>query len=96
MSDEARQRRGIRLDSSDPMNKASVVPKPPAAALLENYPRREASFDELRADDGALRPQYAQLFSALEEFGAAELRRRRDAVQRLVSEQGITTFACAG
>jgi uncharacterized circularly permuted ATP-grasp superfamily protein/uncharacterized alpha-E superfamily protein len=70
-----------------------VVPKresKKAAALLENYQRRESSFDELRTDAGALRTHYAKLFGALEEFGGAELRRRREVCERLVSEQGIT------
>jgi uncharacterized circularly permuted ATP-grasp superfamily protein/uncharacterized alpha-E superfamily protein len=72
------------------MNEPSVEPKPPAAALLENYQRGEASFDELCAEDGSLRPQYSKLFTILEEFGSAELHRRRDACERLVNEQGIT------
>lgn len=61
-----------------------------SAALLETYQRRESSFDELCASNGALRPHYAKLFAALEEFGNAELHRRRDACERLITEQGIT------
>jgi uncharacterized circularly permuted ATP-grasp superfamily protein/uncharacterized alpha-E superfamily protein len=72
------------------MTELSVEPKPPTTALLSNYQRGEASFDEVCAEDGSLRPQYTKLFSALEEYGPAELRRRRDACERLVNESGIT------
>jgi uncharacterized circularly permuted ATP-grasp superfamily protein len=72
------------------MSEASIEPKKISAALLENCQRRESSFDEVRGDDGAVRAHYAQLFGELEEFGAAELGRRRDACERLVNEQGIT------
>lgn len=90
MSDEARKPRAASLDSSDPMNEPSVEPKPPAAALLNNYQRGEASYDEVCAEDGSLRPQYTKLFNILEEFGPTELNRRRDACERLVNESGIT------
>ncbi|MEY4387060.1 MAG: hypothetical protein RLY20_2343 [Verrucomicrobiota bacterium] len=72
------------------MNESSVEPNPVSAALLENCQRRESSFDEVRGDDGAVRVHYAKLFAALDELGATELGRRRDACERLVNEQGIT------
>ena len=57
--------------------------------LLANYRPGDAAFDEVLADDGELRPHYAKLFGALEEFSAAELRRRSETCERLVNEQGI-------
>ena len=72
------------------MSEASIEPKKDSAALLENCQRRESSFDEVRGDDGAVRAHYAKLFGALDELGASELGRRRDACERLVNEQGIT------
>jgi uncharacterized circularly permuted ATP-grasp superfamily protein/uncharacterized alpha-E superfamily protein len=72
------------------MSETSIEQNADHAALLEKYQRRESSFDELLADDGKPRAHYAKLFGSLEEFGAAELRRRADASERLVQEQGIT------
>ena len=72
------------------MSEASIEPKKDSATLLENCQRRESSFDEVRGDDGAVRAHYAKLFGALDELGATELGRRRDACERLVNEQGIT------
>ena len=57
--------------------------------LLANYRPGNAAFDEVLADDGALRPHYAKLFGALEDFSAAELRRRSETCERRVLEQGI-------
>jgi len=65
-----------------------AVPK--AAGLLANYQQSPGAFDELLGDKRELRPHYAKLFSALEEFSALELQRRADTCKRLVSEQGIT------
>lgn len=72
------------------MSEASIEPKKDSAALLKNYQQRDSSFDEVRGDDGAVRAHYAKLFDALDELGATELSRRRDACERLVNEQGIT------
>ena len=60
------------------------------AGLLANYPPGKAAFDEFLAADARPRAHYAKLFGALEEFGAPELRRRRETSERLVNEQGIT------
>ena len=62
---------------------------PESAGLLANYQRRESAFDELLSDDEKPRPHFAKLFDALDGFGTAELRRRRDTCERLVHEQGI-------
>lgn len=59
-------------------------------ALLEKYRRREGAFDEFLSDDGPPRPHYAKLFTEFEAYSAAEMRRRRDACDLLVQEQGIT------
>jgi uncharacterized circularly permuted ATP-grasp superfamily protein/uncharacterized alpha-E superfamily protein len=72
------------------MNEMSVEPKPGSRALLEKYQRRAQVFDEFLADDGQPRAHFAKLASALQEFGAEEMRRRRDTCGRLVHEQGIT------
>ena len=60
-----------------------------AAGLLENYARSEGVFDEVLANDGTVRPHYAKLFGALEDFSATELQRRSETCARLVNEQGI-------
>ena len=60
------------------------------STLLEKYQRRDGAFDELLADDGNPRSQYAKLFAELGTFSAAEMRRRRETCDRLVQEQGIT------
>lgn len=72
------------------MSEACIEPKKDSAALLEKYQRRELSFDEVCSDDSVVRAHYAKLFGALDELGATELGRRRDACERLVNEQGIT------
>ena len=41
--------------------------------LLAGYQRTAGAFDELLAEDGELRPHYAKLIGALEEFSPAEL-----------------------
>ena len=61
-----------------------------ASSLLSGYQRNALAFDEFLADDGKLRPHYANLTASLQEFSAPELRRRRDTCERLVHEQGIT------
>ena len=61
-----------------------------AAGLLANYRRNESAFDEFIGDGARPRAHCAKLLGALESFAAPELRRRRDACERLVHEQGIT------
>lgn len=63
-------------------------PKP--SALLEKYQRRHGAFDEFLSDKNGPRAHYARLFAGLESFSPAEMRRHRDACDRLVQEQGIT------
>ena len=67
----------------------SFAKKAKPESLLSGY-ESGAAFDEFLAADQQPRPQYARLFGALEEFGPAEMRHRRDACERLVNEQGIT------
>jgi uncharacterized circularly permuted ATP-grasp superfamily protein/uncharacterized alpha-E superfamily protein len=90
MSEEARKQRQAMLPSRDAMNETSIEPESSSAALLENYQRRESSFDEFLADDGKPRAHYAKILGRLDDLGAAEWRRRADACERLVHEQGIT------
>jgi uncharacterized circularly permuted ATP-grasp superfamily protein/uncharacterized alpha-E superfamily protein len=63
---------------------------PAAADLFANYRAPDAAYDELRADDGSIRPHYARLLGAREDFSPAELRRRAEICERLLAEQGIT------
>jgi uncharacterized circularly permuted ATP-grasp superfamily protein/uncharacterized alpha-E superfamily protein len=58
--------------------------------LLAAYRSGPGAFDELISESDVLRPHYAKLIGALEEFSPAERQRRRDACERLVHEQGIT------
>lgn len=90
MSDETRKKPASKVDSSHSMNEPSVETGSNPSALLENYRRRPAAFDELLAADGGLRPQYARLFGALGAFSGTDLRQRRDTCERLVREQGIS------
>ena len=62
------------------------------SGLPVNYPANGKAFDELVAEDGSLRPQYAKLFNALEDFTTTDLQRRSDTCERLVNEQGIAYF----
>ncbi len=63
---------------------------PQSASLLTGYQRSADAFDEFLGEKDTIRPHYAKLFGALEEFSTAELRRRSDTCERLVHEQGIT------
>ena len=58
--------------------------------LLGRYRRSDAAFDEMLAEDGTVRPHYAKIMGAIEDFGLTEMRRRADACQRLAREQGVT------
>jgi uncharacterized circularly permuted ATP-grasp superfamily protein/uncharacterized alpha-E superfamily protein len=68
----------------------SFAQKPAAAGLLAGYQRKADTFDELLAANGELRPHYAKLIGALEEFTPADLQRRSETSRRLIHEQGIT------
>ena len=58
--------------------------------LLANYRLSKGLFDEALGKTGELRPHYAKLIGALDEFSGADLRRRSDTCSRLIHEQGIT------
>jgi uncharacterized circularly permuted ATP-grasp superfamily protein/uncharacterized alpha-E superfamily protein len=60
------------------------------ANLLSGYKPSKGLFDEAVGKHGELRPHYAKLIGALEEFSAADLQRRADTCNRLIHEQGIT------
>jgi len=82
----------FQSQSQSTTGEGSVTEKtaPLRAGLLQGYPSNKSAFDELLADDGQVRPQFAKLIETLEEFGAPELKRRADSSQRLIYEQGIT------
>lgn len=63
---------------------------PEAARLLAGYQRSPVAFNELLDEAATVRPHYAKLIGALDEFSVAELTRRSDTCNRLVHEQGIT------
>ncbi len=95
MSDAAdkksRHRRARVLEAAPTMDDstaAEAVTK--AAGLLDTYRQHAGVFDELLNEQREMRPHYARLFRALEEFNTPELQRRAETCQRLVHEQGIT------
>jgi len=69
---------------------AGAPPQGAPGSLLSGYQPGGSAFDELLAEAGGVRPHYAKLIGALEEFSPVELQRRREACKRLVHEQGIT------
>jgi uncharacterized circularly permuted ATP-grasp superfamily protein/uncharacterized alpha-E superfamily protein len=68
----------------------SFAQKPEPEKLLADYKLSKGLFDEALGKNGVLRPHYAKLISALDEFSAADLQRRADTCNRLIHEQGIT------
>jgi uncharacterized circularly permuted ATP-grasp superfamily protein/uncharacterized alpha-E superfamily protein len=69
---------------------ASFAKKPELEKLLADYKLSKGLFDEALGKNGVLRPHYAKLVGALDEFSAADLQRRADTCNRLIHEQGIT------
>lgn len=89
---KARQRLLPPLSCSSPMGQmlAQAQTMTSAGAAGPRPAPAAKAFDELRSEDGRLRPHYTGLFQALEELGTAELKRRCDTGNRLVHDQGIT------
>ncbi len=58
--------------------------------LFAGYAHTAGVFDEMRAPDGSLRPHFQTLLSELDTLGIEEIRRRRDACEHIIHEQGIT------
>jgi uncharacterized circularly permuted ATP-grasp superfamily protein/uncharacterized alpha-E superfamily protein len=71
-------------------NDTSFAKKSEPEKLLADYKLSKGLFDEALGKNGVLRPHYAKLISALDEFSAADLQRRSDTCNRLIHEQGIT------
>jgi uncharacterized circularly permuted ATP-grasp superfamily protein/uncharacterized alpha-E superfamily protein len=63
---------------------------PAAAALSRATPARYGHYDELRGDDGQLRPAWRAFFDALGSDDLADLGRRRAAIERQIRDDGIT------
>jgi len=59
----------------------------PAAALTY---RPSSAFDEMCFPDGTLRPHWETFGRALLDFSSSDLNERRDAVQRLLRDHGVT------
>ena len=58
--------------------------------LFADYAHIAGVFDEMRAPTGDVRPHFGTLLSELDSLGVEEIRRRRDACEQIVHEQGIT------
>ncbi len=76
--------------SQSATSETSFAKKAAPGKLLADYKPAEDLFDEALEKNGALRPHYAKLTGALEEFIAADLQHRADTCNRLIREQGIT------
>jgi uncharacterized circularly permuted ATP-grasp superfamily protein/uncharacterized alpha-E superfamily protein len=94
MSDAAdkksRQRAARVLEAAPTMDESTAAKAVEAAGLLAHYQQDAEAYDELLAEERAVRPHYAKLFATLEDFSAPELQRRAETCKRLVGEQGIT------
>src|SRR5690349_3697539 len=60
------------------------------APLLDSYRAPAGSFDELRADDGSLRPHWEYLMGAIEALGRNQLSERADDMRRQLYDNGVT------
>ena len=59
-------------------------------ALFADYAHIAGVFDEMRAPSGEARPHFQTLLGELDALGTEEIRRRRDACEQIIHEQGIT------
>jgi uncharacterized circularly permuted ATP-grasp superfamily protein/uncharacterized alpha-E superfamily protein len=58
--------------------------------LLSNYPRKTERFDEMLAEDGALRPSWQGFFDHLSTATPDQMRHRLAYVRRRIQENGVT------
>ena len=58
--------------------------------LFDRYSPMAGVFDEMRTPGGELRPHFSTLLHELDALGPEEIRRRRDACEQNIHEQGIT------
>lgn len=59
-------------------------------AQSPGFYRPTSAFDEMCLSDGSLRPHWEALGRVLKQFGAADFEARRDTVQRLLRDHGVT------
>ena len=65
-------------------------PKDRKGATFADYAHIAGVFDEMRAPNGEARPHFETLLGELDSLGIEEIRRRRDACDQIIHEQGIT------
>ena len=65
-------------------------------AMFADYAHITGVFDEMRAPNGEARPHYETLLGELDSLGIEEIRRRRDACEQIIQEQGITYTVYGG
>jgi uncharacterized circularly permuted ATP-grasp superfamily protein/uncharacterized alpha-E superfamily protein len=58
--------------------------------LFADYSHISGVFDEMRTPHGDPRPHFGTLLDELDSLGTEEIRRRRDACEQIIHEQGIT------
>jgi uncharacterized circularly permuted ATP-grasp superfamily protein/uncharacterized alpha-E superfamily protein len=68
----------------------STAGVPRKGGMFADYAHIAGVFDEMRTPDGGARPHFGMLLSELDSLGAEEMRRRRDACEQIIHEQGIT------
>ncbi len=68
----------------------TVEAESPKSGMFADYAHLAGAFDEMRAPNGSLRPHFKTLISELDALGHEEIRRRRDACEQIIHEQGIT------
>src|SRR4051794_37637038 len=61
-----------------------------ASALARNYAPHVGVFDEIKADDGSLRPHWRKFFELLDSLAPGELQRRWHKAQHLLHENGVS------
>ncbi len=62
----------------------------PASALAQSYQPPPGVYDELKDEQGRLRPHWLKLFSLLDPLGSPELARRWDKARHLLHENGVS------
>jgi uncharacterized circularly permuted ATP-grasp superfamily protein/uncharacterized alpha-E superfamily protein len=73
------------------MSQPTLAPmSDPSPPLLDNYQPRPGTYDELRAQDGQIRPHWQHLLTALGTLGPDALEERRREARRLIRDNGVT------
>src|SRR5688572_23407532 len=67
-----------------------TVALPAAGGLFSNYVAPSGLYDELKAADGALRPNWQRFVRGLENLGPQVLQQRAEQARRLLRENGVT------